>query len=333
MKNLLRLLLFLCLCSPVAAADKAPMLGTGAFEIPDWFTQSFLDLREDIGEAAAAGKQLLLVFHQDACPYCAKLINTNLSQRAIVDYLQSHFSVVEINLWGARRVVDLDGTELTEAEFAKRHKVWFTPTLWFIDGKGASALRLNGYYPPEQFLTALRYVAEDRDQAPNFASYLAARAPAVSGGLRSEPFFAEPPHDLSGRQRLAVFFEQPDCPACVEMHEQFLADPETRTLLADFHVVQINRWSGEQLTIPSGQQMKAKAWGDQLGIQYLPAMLVFDQGKEIIRADAMLKRFHLQSMLDFVRSGGYREYAEFQRYIHARAEALREQGIAVDLWD
>jgi len=38
---------------------------------PPWFKQSFLDIREDVDEAATAGKRLLLYFYQDGCPYCA----------------------------------------------------------------------------------------------------------------------------------------------------------------------------------------------------------------------------------------------------------------------
>ncbi|MCK5091158.1 MAG: thioredoxin, partial [Gammaproteobacteria bacterium] len=59
------------------------MVNPGYEEKPDWFKLSFLDIREDVEEATAEGKRVLLYFYQDGCPYCAKLIRDNFSQRAI----------------------------------------------------------------------------------------------------------------------------------------------------------------------------------------------------------------------------------------------------------
>ncbi|MDP1896269.1 MAG: hypothetical protein Q8K43_00125, partial [Sulfurimicrobium sp.] len=65
---------------------------------------------------------------------------------------------------------------------------------------------------------------------------------------------------------------------------------------------------------------------------YAPSMVFFDaSGKEVFRAEAMLKAFHVQSVLDYVGSGAYRKYPEFQRYVDVRADGLRSRGIVVDL--
>jgi hypothetical protein len=46
------------------------MVNPGYHEQPAWFKQSFLDIREDVQEAASNDKRVLLYFYQDGCPYC-----------------------------------------------------------------------------------------------------------------------------------------------------------------------------------------------------------------------------------------------------------------------
>ena len=45
------------------------MVNPGYEEQPGWFKNSFLDLNEDIEEARASGKRLMIFFYQDGCPY------------------------------------------------------------------------------------------------------------------------------------------------------------------------------------------------------------------------------------------------------------------------
>ena len=65
----------------------------------------------------------------------------------------------------------------------------------------------------------------------------------------------------------------------------------------------------------------------------MPTAVLFDGKKEIIQIEAMLKGFHVQSVLDYVSTGAYKTEPSFQRYISARADHLREQGIVVDIWN
>src|SRR3990172_8437048 len=72
-------------------AEKAEIRGAAQFEVPGWFKRSFLDLNEDVADAAKQGKRLLLYFGQDGCPYCAELFNINFSQPHIRDYTRRHY--------------------------------------------------------------------------------------------------------------------------------------------------------------------------------------------------------------------------------------------------
>ncbi len=320
----------------VSAERKAELVGAGQFEIPGWFKRSFLDMPEDVAEAARNGRRLLLYFGQDGCPYCAALFNTNFSQPHIVDYTRRHFDAVELNIWGDREVTDFSGRKLPEKEFAARLKVLFTPTILLVGEKGETVLRINGYYPPHQFLAALQYAAEKQETNMTFREYLAKQSPPPArGALHPEPFFARPPHDLSKTatgKPVAVFFEQKDCAGCDRMHAEMLNDPDTRKLLDRFHAVQLDRWSDTPLVTPSGRAITARQWADELNIVYLPNVVLFDAGREVIRIEALMKGFHVQSVLDYVASGDYKKQPELQRFIRERADRLRERGVTVDIW-
>ena len=325
------ILLFL---APVAQAAKVQ--GTGEYEIPDWFTQSFLDLRDDVADARADHKQVMIFFHQDGCPYCAQLVNNNFSQKPIVDYLRAHFHALDINMWGDREVTDVDGKKYTAKTFAAAKKVWFTPTLIFLNEQGKQVLRINGYYPPHQFLAALRYVGEHQEKKWSFREYYAhVSPPKASGHLHTEKYFLRPPYDLSslGRSKpLIVFFEQKDCPSCDALHSDILPRAATQALLKKFDSVQLDMWADTPVVTPDGTHTTARKWASKLGIVYAPSAVLFDDGRSVIRIEAFLKAFHVQSVMDYVASGAYKTQPSLQRFIQARADRLLEHGEKVNLW-
>jgi thioredoxin-related protein len=335
-----RALKFILCCGLLMAAsvqaEVAPLKGTGQYSIPGWFKQSFLDLPEDVSSATASDKRLMVFFGQPGCPYCAALINDNFTQQPIVDFTRAHFDSIDINIWGDRDVTDFSGKTLTERQFAENLKVWFTPTVLFFDEHGKVALRINGYYPPHQFLAALKYVAEKKEHELSFTRYLAQSAsPPAAGVLHDEKFFERPPYDLQ-RQRdkpIAVFFEQKSCPGCDELHRQVFRQTATLEQLQRYHVIRLDRWSDVPVVTPQGEKTTARQWAEQLNIAYLPTAVLFDAGKEVIRIEALLKSFHVQSVLDYVSSGAYRSQPSLQRFIRERADHLREQGTTVDLWN
>jgi hypothetical protein len=74
--------------------------------------------------------------------------------------------------------------------------------------------------------------------------------------------------------------------------------------------------------------------GAALQVGYVPTLLLFDQrGREVFRAKACLRPFHIAGALDDVSSGAYTREPSFQRFLQAKAERLRSRGARVDLWD
>lgn len=328
----------LAAAEPATDAGLGPgMVNPGYHEQPAWFKNSFLDFREDVAEARAAGKRVLLFFYQDGCPYCQKLLETNFALRDIEDKTRAGFDVIALNIWGDREVVDLQGQTRIEKQFASQLKVMFTPTLVFLDETGAVVLRLNGYYPPHRFRAALDYASSPTESArQSFRDYLQQQAPvAAQGKLHQDASFLQAPYRLDkriGGRPLAVFFEQADCDACDELHLDILKRPESQTLLAKFDAVLLDMRSKTSLTTPDAQTLTAAQWARALNVQYAPTLVLFAaDGTEVFRTEAYLKAFHMQSALDYVATGAYKEQPNFQRFIQTRADALRARGIPVDI--
>ncbi|VAW74306.1 thioredoxin SoxW [hydrothermal vent metagenome] len=339
MKQGIRILLYLSLAPFIAQAEvTSDYENPGYHEKPAWFKSSFLDMREDVVEAEKSGKRVMLYFYQDGCPYCARLLDTNFAQRDISEKTQKYFDVIAINMWGALEVTDLNGKTTTEKDFSSELKVMFTPTLLFLDGQGKVLMRLNGYYPPHKFTAVIDYVGQRKEKEISFRDFWKARSPvAAIGKLHQSPDWRKPPYALDKRDAdkpMLVFFEQKDCAACDELHEDILARKESRQLLSQFDIALFDMWAKTPLTTPNGKTTTASAWAKSLNIQYVPTMVMFDvSGKEAFRTEAFLRTFHVQSALDYVLSGAYLKQENFQRYISSRADTLEEQGVHIELME
>lgn len=345
MLMLSRLTLFLIISLPLisvaeesaveAAHSQGEFIGAKETIYPDWFKASFMELAEDVQEAASEGKRVMLFFHQDGCPYCNLMVERNLSQKDIAETMQAKLDVIEINMWGDREVGAVNGKTYTEKAFAEALKVQFTPTLLFLDESGRVVLRLNGYIPPHNFKVALDYVNSHKEKESSYRKYLAKRQPPPAAGeLHSESFFIKPPYDLSkGKRPVALFFEQQQCPNCDKLHKEVLTDSGIRQLVSRFDAVQLDIWSDTPVVTPTGKRVTARAWARELQINFAPSVVLIDrQHGEVIRSEAVFKRFHTESIFDYLLSGGFQHQPSFQRYITERAEGIREQGRDVDLW-
>jgi len=317
----------------IAFASAAPQ----EIEVPAWFKHSFLDLRDDVKDAAGAKKRVMIYFGQNGCPYCKRLMDVNFRQKDIIDKTRAHFDVIELNILGNREVTWMDGKTRSEKDLSALLKVQFTPTLLFLDEMGAIALRINGYYPPERFMTALDYVAQRNENKISFANFQQrGQRSGNAGALRDESFFRKPPFDFDRRkpaQRpLVIFFEQRTCADCDELHANALNNDLTRRLLSRFDVYQLDLHGSEPLIAPNGSRTTAQRWGNSLKVLYAPGVVFFDgHGREVFRVEAYMRAFHLQSALEYVSSGAYLKEPSFQRYVQARADTIREQGGRVDL--
>ena len=337
----LGLLVLLLLAQPSLAMgsdqNAGRSFGAKAVEKPDWFKESFLEFEQDVAEAAEAGRRVMLYFHQDGCPYCARLVEENFSDPETRDFIVRHFDGISLNMWGDREVINVAGQEFTEKTFAAALRVQYTPTLIFLDESGQVALRLNGYYPPQDFTAAIEYVAQKMETRQSFADYRRDQLGAKGGNLIHEDFFSKDRNlqkllAHSGRP-LSVYFETPGCAECLTLHDRVLTDPPTRELVLKASNVQLDPTSAERLVTPDGRELRVAEWASELGIAYTPSLVFFDlTGREVMRIDAFVKTFHFQSVYAYVLEKAYLEVPQFQRYIAARAERIREMGFDTDIW-
>lgn len=155
------------LARPAAADDS-----DGLF--PAWFKQSFMDLRLDLAEAGAAGKQgIMVLFHIHGCPYCKRLVERSLREPGNEAHLRRHFDVIALDIHSPAEIKDAQGRALTVREFAAREGMSFSPSVAFYGLAGQNLTRVVGFQSAERFRVTL-------DQA------LGARPPARAAGASGE---------------------------------------------------------------------------------------------------------------------------------------------------
>lgn len=127
MKHILTAAL-LALALPVGGAT----LNDSGLHEESWIKETFLDLREDLAEAEAEGKRLMLIVEQRGCIYCTKMHEDVFPMPEITQALEDQFFVIRLNMFGDLEVTDFDGTVLPEKEMVQRWGVLFTPTMMFF---------------------------------------------------------------------------------------------------------------------------------------------------------------------------------------------------------
>ncbi len=161
-------------------ARAAALVGDDGLHKQPWFTDSFLELGDDLATAKGNGKHLMVLWEQNACPYCRELHEVNFERREITDYIKQNFDVIQLNMFGARKVLDFDGEALEERDLASKWGVNFTPTtvLFHNENNGAKSIakaetfRLPGYLKPFHYLSSLEFVAAEKFREQSFQRYL-----------------------------------------------------------------------------------------------------------------------------------------------------------------
>lgn len=159
---------------------QATEIGDDGLHIQPWFLQSFMDILEDQSQLSSENKHLAILFEQKGCPYCREMHEVNLANPKTVEFINQHFGVLQVNMWGSKLVTDIDGTEMEEKEFARKWRVNFTPTIiYFRQGDLtdmprtlAEASRMPGYLRPFHFISMFEYVADKGYEDQVFQRYI-----------------------------------------------------------------------------------------------------------------------------------------------------------------
>ncbi|MCL3880825.1 thioredoxin family protein [Marivita sp. GX14005] len=189
MKHLMASALALMMALPAHAAE----MGDDGLHKQPWMRDTFKDLREDLEEANAEGKRLVLFFEQRGCIYCTQMHEEVFSDPAISDYIADNFFVVQLNLHGDIEVTDFDGEALPEKDMAQRWRVMFTPSIVFLPEEvpedqtalEASVAVMPGAFGKGTTIDMFTWVNEKRyllDNGEDFQRYHARRIQERSNG-------------------------------------------------------------------------------------------------------------------------------------------------------
>jgi thioredoxin-related protein len=189
MRHLLGSALALMMALPVMAGE----LGDDGLYKEAWMRDTFKDLREDLVEANAEGKRLVLFFEQRGCIYCTKMHEEVFSDPEVSQFIEDNYFVVQLNLHGDIEVTDFDGEVLPEKDMARRWRVMFTPNIVFLPEEvpedqmaiEAAVAVMPGAFAKGTSLDMFTWVAEKRyllDDGEDFQRYHARRIQERSDG-------------------------------------------------------------------------------------------------------------------------------------------------------
>ena len=294
-------------------------------EIPSWFKHSFLDLREDLAEAAEAGKQgLMLYFDTQGCAYCKAFIKHTLNEPDIQADLSTHFDVVDVDMFSDVEVTDFAGRVLPAGDFAIREGATVSPTLVFYDTDGSLLFRIVGYQPPKAFRTSLDYVVGGHYASQSFRQFASrARARPAPDAVEpvKDPLFGGAPYMLDRRtlaaeRPLLVLFEESGCEECLQLQSEVFAYGPVRELLARYDAVRMD-WSDAEsrLVTPSGERSSPVEWAKHLGVLRVPALVFFDEaGQEVFRLESLILRQRMERALLYVLDKAYARGMTYQQF-------------------
>ena len=127
-----KLLSLLIVAVMMTTGTLAAELGDDGLHKAPWMRDTFKDLTEDLEEANAENKRLMVIIEQRGCIYCKKMHEEVFSQENIATYINENFFVVQINMFGDVEVTDFDGTALPEKDVVRKWGALFTPMILFF---------------------------------------------------------------------------------------------------------------------------------------------------------------------------------------------------------
>jgi len=307
---------------------------------PEWFKQSFYNLRDDLDDAKANGKHGIMLFMSTRrCSYCKVFLDRVMSDSDIKRRVQSNYDVIGVESLSDLEIVDVDGMSYSTKDFVTKMKAAFTPTLIFYGADGQLQLKIVGYYPQAKFERVLDYLEGKYYLKKTLRDYLS-RTENLEPGLASQmivdhELFSPSPHIIDRRaadaqQQLMIVFESANCEACNRLHQQVLSDKSIRKLIGQFEAIQLDISDKTQLVLtPEGDKLSPKQWYEKLNLSYIPSIVFFDEsGKEVFRLDSETLRYRMEGTLQLVLEKAYKSNAQLQRW--RREKAI--EAISVDNW-
>lgn len=131
------------------------------------------DVPAEVEAAADEGKNVVIMFSLNGCPYCAKMHKRVFPHPKVSAQYDDTFVMFEVNIKGDLDVVSHKGETKSEKDYAQEMRVRATPVFVFYGKDGQDVLRLTGYQDPKIFMAAGRYVSSNAYQdGTSFMSFV-----------------------------------------------------------------------------------------------------------------------------------------------------------------
>jgi len=287
-----------------AETARGKLTGGISYSVPEWFKTSFLHFADDVAEAKAAGKHVMVFFRLTECPYCARMLQESFRKGPEKEYIQKHFDVVSVDVRGGGETVWIDGNK--------------------------KVLQLTGYRDPRALRQALEYVRTKSYNTQTFAQFLAQQTKPAIYKFRNHPLFTEQTSFKNYQKPLAILFEDEQCGECDRFHDKTLNHPEVMAEMKPFLFVRLDANSNQPITDIDGNTVTAAQWMKKLGLTYRPSLALFNEGRVINIIDGRLYHFHFKERLRYVSGGYYELYLTAGGYNAMRRDELLKKGININ---
>ncbi|MDO5528599.1 MAG: thioredoxin family protein [Paracoccus sp. (in: a-proteobacteria)] len=184
MRPIRNAILTAAMTAALALPAMGAVLGDDGLHKAPWMRETFLDLREDLAEANAEGRRMLILIEQRGCIYCTRMHENVYPDPDIARLLDEDYFVIQINMFGDIPVTDFDGETLAEKDMVMRWRAMFTPTMIFLpeevpEGQTAaeaSVATMPGAFEIGTTRALLEWVRDEGyADGENFQRYLAER--------------------------------------------------------------------------------------------------------------------------------------------------------------
>ena len=139
-----------------------------------FFHQTFGDLLEEVEIAQEEGQRsIMIMFELNDCPWCDRMKQMVFNRSEVQDYYRKHFRIITMNVEGDNLIVDFDGNDVPEKDFALKHnRIRATPVFLFLDLQGKRIMRYTGATKDaDEFLLLGEFVVGRHYEQTNFVKY------------------------------------------------------------------------------------------------------------------------------------------------------------------
>jgi len=332
MRKLLVLLIFIFVSVTFLNAEAGKIVGGANHSAPSWFKLSFLDITEDAKEAGEKNKHLMMFLDLDGCPYCDKMLKKSFfPKNRTSDFIKAHFDVINIRITGKKEITWDENTSMSEKEFAQKMKIYFTPTILFLDGDKNIVARVDGYRSPKNFLDILRYVNGKYYKKMPIDEYINKVKNKNLYKLKPNKMFSNIDNLSTISSPLAVILEDGSCTQCDYLHNVTFKNKDVKKELKPYTIVRLDASSNKPIIDVSGKKTTPKQLALDMNMTYRPTILLYNEKKLRLSIDALLYSFHLKERLRYVSGEYYKKYDSYHSYSRARKKELLKEGITIDL--